>query len=162
MPKLYRKKTETEKALHAIKLWGMHPVKLQYIFGGDASEWGRILKGQHQAHGEYLAICKEINTHGYDAITTWAASKKKYGKRTRNGGIVPRTKHVFDDLYAFNVNRIIMNRIEKHVTGFEDQYDEYIFYCEQGMDIYAHGEQYPRTYFEEQTIRKNFLDSLKV
>jgi hypothetical protein len=60
MPELYRKKTETEKALYAIKLWDMSPVKLQYTFGGDAAEWGRILKGQHQAHGEYLVSVHKV------------------------------------------------------------------------------------------------------
>jgi nuclear transport factor 2 (NTF2) superfamily protein len=160
MVKLYWKKTETERAVHIIKTLGMTTTMSQYTFGGNASEWGRILKGQHQAHGEYLAVCKEINTHWRHRYNHLEGRQKEIWEKNTKGGIVPRTKHVFNDLYAFNANRIIMDRIKKYAFAFADEYDEYIFYCEQGELIYAYGEQYPRTYFDDQTIRRDFLASL--
>jgi hypothetical protein len=53
-----------------------------------------------------------------------------------------------------------MDIIKKRVFTFEDEYDEYIFFCEQEQLIYAYGEQYPRTYFDDQAIRRDFLASL--
>jgi hypothetical protein len=136
MAKLYRRKTETEKALHAIKLWGMSPVKLQYTFGGIASEWGRILKGRHQARGEYLAVLKEINTYGYKAVVTWAAAKKKgYGKRTRKGGIVPRTRSVISDIQAFYEEQIFERQLVIDEVYYDDPGDVY----DRFVDFYSEG-----------------------
>ncbi|MDR0684479.1 MAG: hypothetical protein LBF83_05070 [Spirochaetaceae bacterium] len=157
MPKLYRKKTETEKALHAIKLWDMSPVKLQYTFGGVASEWGRILKGQHQPHGEYLTILREIAKQGSNAFFTWAANKK-LGKKTRKGGVVPRTKKVFGLYEEFQREKIV----EKRMRGiyFDDSYS-YYDECRTAMIEISYEEL---LYFglteEEQGTREDFLDFL--
>jgi hypothetical protein len=156
--KRYRKKTETEKALHAIKLWDMSPVKLQYTFGGDASEWGRILKGQHQVHGEYLAVCKEINIRRHDATITWQAAKKKYGKRTRNGGIVPRTRNVLRDIYNYHEEQVFEKRISNIFSDSDDGYD----YGNLAYSFYSEGPHLPESHEEDQNTRRDFLNSLKV
>jgi hypothetical protein len=159
MPKLYRKKTETEKALLAIKLWDMSPVKLQYTFGGDASEWGRILKGQHQPHGVYLAICKDINIFGYKAIFTMQAARKKYARKTRHGGIVPRTRNVLYDFDQFVREKIILKRMMS--IRFADLYDGYIYYQDE-MQCLAQCEIDFESREEENSVERNFLDSLDV
>jgi hypothetical protein len=153
MPKLYRKKTETEKALHAIKLWDMSPVKLQYTFGGVASEWGRILKEQHQPHGVYLAICKEIAVQGDDAFFTWQANKR-LGNKTRKGGVVPRTKDVFELYDNFRIEKIVATKMRGCSEDFYDYYMDAM--------VEMSYEELPR--FESPEERHNteraFLDSL--
>jgi hypothetical protein len=135
----------------------MSPVKLQYTFGGDASEWGRILKGQHQPHGVYLAICKEINTFGYKAVFTMQAARKRYAKKTRHGGIVPRTRNVLYDFDQFVRGKIIEKRMMS--ISFEDAYDGYIYYQNEMRYL----EQYEinfESYEEENSAEGDFLDSL--
>jgi hypothetical protein len=163
MKRFYLKKIETEtgKAIRIIKSWGMRPVRLQYTFGGDASEWGRILKGQHQPHGEYLAICKEINLRRYDATTTWEAAKKKYGKRTRNGGIVPRTRNVLNDVWQYYEQQMFEDR-QRGVYFDPDTGDPANDYYNAMDDFYNEGPHFPEEYKEVQNARRDFLSSLKV
>jgi hypothetical protein len=156
MHKKFRILTETEKAVRTIKSWEMTPVKLQCTFGGDASEWGRILKGQHEAHGEYLAICREINTRGYKATITWPAAKMKYGKRTRKGTIVPRTRNVLNDFDWFLLERAIDTKIKN--MNFEDSYDAYLYYENADLNL---GDLSPfESYEEEKSVERDFLESL--
>ena len=160
----YRKKTDLEIALSPVVSGLGHmptPKEMSRLIGGDPRDWGRIFKGQQNLSGEYHARLELLKKDGIDTaqFEFQAAEKsKKYGGRTRKGRIVPHTRHIFDDLYEFNINRILDNRMSART--FEDTYDGYIFYSQEEMDIYAHGEQYPRTYFEEQTLRRDFINDL--
>jgi len=163
--KRYRKKTELEIALSPIisRLGRMPtPKEVGRYLGGDLSHWGRILKGQQKIRGEYHARLKLLK-EGVDnaQFKLQAAEKnKKYGERTRKGRLVPHTDHIFYDLYEFNKNKIIMSKMEDHY--FEDAYDAFLFYREQEIDIYNEGGEFPKTYFEEQTIRRDFLNDLNL
>jgi hypothetical protein len=159
MPKHYRKLTEIEKALRFIKERGWAPVQLQYLFGGDASEWGRLLIGQHQPHGEYLGFCKEINNHGSDVLfALQVAARKGYNKKTRKGKIVPRTKDVFGDLEYFRIDQIVEK--ESRNVFFEDYYDAQEYYYRETEYIFQNGPMAPQSYEDEQNTRKEFLNSL--
>jgi hypothetical protein len=87
-----------------------------------------------------------------------AERSEKHGSRSRKGRIVPHTKNAFNDMYDFQARRII----ERKMSGmlFEDSYDYYSFCRDQEADIYMGGYQYPRNYFEEQTLRRDFIESL--
>jgi hypothetical protein len=155
----YRKLTETEKAIILIKEMDLTPLGLQNKFGGDAGEWGRILKGQHSPHGEHLSICKEINNHGYDASYTLQVARKGYGKKTRKDKIVPHSKAVFNALENFRMNQIIKSRLRNCYFGddFESyEKEEYRIYEE----VYSEGPHYYESHEDEENTRRDFLISL--
>jgi hypothetical protein len=135
---------------------GYVPGKIAVYLWRRCIGWGRILKGQHQAHGEYLAICKEIVACGYDAITTWVAARKRYRRRTRNGGIVPRTRNVLNDIYNYHEEQIFEKRIS---NIYSDGYSDYGNLAD---SFYSEGPHFPESHEEEQNTRRDFLDSLKV
>jgi len=138
------------------------PKEMSRLIGGDPSDWGRIFKGQQKISGEYHARLKLLK-NGIDTaqFELQAAEKsKKYGERTRKGRIVPHTKHIFNDMYNYNLEKMTLEQIKGR--NFIDEYHQYECYMETGQYIDAYGEQYPRTYFEEQTIRRDFLNDLEL
>jgi hypothetical protein len=165
MPVKFRRKTDLEIALAPlVRAFGRMPTPKEtssYI-GGDPSDWGRIFQGQQKISGEYHARLKVLKNDGFDDAQfelQAAEASRKYGGRTRKGRLIPYTKRIFGDLEAFNTNKIIESRAEsKH---FEDEYDYYCFYCNQEMMIDMMEEsRYPRDFFEEQTLRRGFVNSL--
>ena len=162
--KCYRKKTELEIALWPIisSLGRMPtPGEMNRYLGGDKSHWGRILKGQQKIAGEYHARLKLLK-EGIDNaqfVLRVAETSTKYGERTRKGRLVPHTKNIYNDINNFHVEQLFNN--ETRDVNFDDSYDEYMAYRDFQFDLYQEGHfSLPRTYFEEQAIRKDFLNSL--
>jgi hypothetical protein len=161
--KRYRKKTDLEIALSPIiSSFGRIPTpkELGRILGGDRADWGRIIKGQQKISGEYHARLKLLKDGIDDAQFQLQAAKRsrEYGGCSRKGRLVPHTNYVFNDLDNFDTNSIIESRAGK--IHFEDAYDYYDFCRNQEADIYMGGYQHPRDYFEEQTLRRVFINSL--
>jgi hypothetical protein len=162
--KRYRKKTELEIALWPIisSLGRMPtPKELNRILGGDLSDWGRILKGQQKISGEYHARL-ELLKGGVDGAQfelRAAEASKKYGERTRKGRIVPHTKNIYNDVNNFHVEQLFNNEMSD--VDFEDSYDKYMAYREFTYDLYQSGDLLQKTFFEEQTIRRDFLKKKK-
>jgi hypothetical protein len=142
------------------------PKEITLLIGGDPSNWGRILKGQQKISGEYHARLKRVKDVGLENARLEliaAAKNQKYGERTRKGRIVPHAKNVFKDMYSFNLEKMTQGIInERLLKGryCQDEYDQYIWYMEIGQELEMHGYQYPRDDFEEQKLRKEFIESL--
>jgi hypothetical protein len=139
------------------------PVELNLVIGGDPVDWGRILRGQQKIAGEYHARLKRIKDAGLENASlelSAAVKNKQYGERTRKGRIVPHSKNVFKDMYNYNLEKMTQEAMKKMCGGFEDEYDQYIRYIEKGQEIEMYGFHYPRDYFEEQTLRREFINSL--
>jgi hypothetical protein len=161
--KRYRKKTDLEIALSPIvSSLGRMPTskELNRILGGAPSDWGRILKGQQKISGEYHARLKLLKDGIDDAQFKLRAAEKskKYSERTRRCRLVPHKKTVYNDMYSFQAERII----ERKMSGmlFEDTYEGYTVYCDLAFDLYQSGDCFPQTYFEEQILRRDFLNDL--
>jgi hypothetical protein len=133
------------------------PLKLQNLFGGDAGEWGRIIIGQHSPHGEHLAICKEINKHGYDASFTLAGARKGVGKKTRKGTVRPCGEDVFNALEDFRAEKFAEEKCQN-------------FYSEDGSDFlddyyailadWSEEPHYYESHEDEENTKEEFLNSL--
>jgi hypothetical protein len=139
------------------------PMELNLVIGGDPADWGRILRGQQKIAGEYYARLKRIKDAGLENASlelSAAVKHKQYGERTRKGRIVPHSKNVVKDMYNYNLEKMTQKAMEKMCRGFEDEYDQYIWYMEEGQKIEAYGLHYPRDDFEEQTLRREFINSL--
>jgi hypothetical protein len=132
------------------------------LFCGDASEWGRILKGQHEARGEYLAVCSDINTMGYKSIAMWKFVKKKYGKLARKGKLVPRTKQAVYAFDSFRRAEIIHKILNMHFYDIDDEYKYYCDYCDREREMIEMEMPLFESYEEEKNAEQEFLDSLTI
>jgi len=134
--------------------------ELGCILGGAPCDWGRILKGQQDISGEYHARLKLLKNGGIDSaqFELHAAEKSKdYGKRTRKGKLVPRTKNIYYDIDNFYIQKTVQKMA--NYRSFDDQYDEYVFVCEQEQMMYSQGPG-PRSYVEQKTLEREFINSL--
>ena len=137
------------------------PKELKLVIGGDPADWGRILNGQQKIAGEYYARLKCVKDVGLEnaQFELLAAGKsKKYGGVTRNGRIVPHARKVIDDMYFYNLEKKTSEQIENRV--YLDEIYQYEDYVETGELIEARGLHYPKDNFEDQALRREFINSL--
>ena len=137
------------------------PKELKLVIGGDPADWGRILNGQQKIAGEYYARLKCVKDVGLEnaQFELLAAGKsKKYGGVTRNGRIVPHARKVIDDMYFYNLEKKTWEEVERlHSNDENYQYDDYESI---GELIEARGLHYPENSFEDQALRREFINSL--
>jgi hypothetical protein len=166
MPVKFKVKSDLAK-LHCFlrKQFGYlpSPKELSFVIGGIPDDWGRILRGHQEIKGEYFARLRQVKNSGLENASlelSAAVRDKKYGERTRKGRIVPHTKFVREDMYNYNLEKMTQEIMEKRSRGFEDEYDQYSCYLEIGQELEMYGRQYPKDSFEEQTLRREFINSL--
>jgi hypothetical protein len=88
------------------------------------------------------------------------AARKKYGKKTRNGGIVPHTRNVLNDFNYFLLERTVNNKMQN--MYFEDSYDDYMHYQNAMADACEEEPPAFESYEEEKVAEREYLDSLEV
>ena len=135
--------------------------ELSHILGSDPSGWGRILKGQCKSSGEYhakLQRVKEVGLKNAGLEMQAAEVSRKYGWKTRKGRLVPHTRFIAADTELFYINQIVSKKTS--AIRFADRSEELHFYREQLVAMYEEGPQWPNDPFEEQTLRRDFINSL--
>jgi hypothetical protein len=162
MPKVYREKTDLEKALKCYETETGHKPNchdLAALFNDSPNVWGRIIKGLGVPHGEYLAKINLLKEHGTYAVKLWAYAEKsqKYGQRTRKGKIAPHTKHVYRDQENFMMEKIIESRMSEFDNP-DDIRDEYYNQVEQ---LRNEGPFHFSSYEDQQTALRDFYNSLQ-
>jgi hypothetical protein len=136
------------------------PKELNLLIGGAPADWGRILKGQQKIKGEYharLKCVKDVGLENAQFQLTAARRSKEYGGRTRKGRLVPHVNKLFVDMDNFELEQTVQNKLG---GLYEYDYAHYNTYIDMMQEEEQYRYYYPRSFIEEQTLRREFIKTL--